>query len=81
MSMSDKEVRVVRKHTKGLPRRLYELVLERLEKALKDRPFWLKLVHFLKGNAKWIEETVREIVDKVRSEFGDEEGSEEEGGQ
>ncbi len=80
MSMSDKEVRVVRKHTKGLPRRLYELVLERLEKALKGRPFWLKVIHFLKGNTKWIEETVREIVDKVKSEFGDEGGSEEEEG-
>lgn len=75
MSMDEKSVRIVRKHTKGLPERLYDIVLERLEKALADRPFWLKVIHFIRGNSKWIEQTVIEIVEKIKNEFGDEDTS------
>lgn len=67
--MTEKEIKIVREQAVGLPDDLFKLVLERLERALQDRPFWLKVFHFLKGNAKWIEETVREIVQRVRDEF------------
>lgn len=69
--MNDKEIKIVKEHTQGLSDELYQIVLDRLERALQDRPFWLKLLHFLSGNAGWIEDTVREIVRRVREEFGD----------
>lgn len=69
--MNDKELRVVKQHASDLPDKLFDILLERLEKALADRPFWLKLYHFITGNAKWIEKTVSELVDRIHDEFGE----------
>lgn len=68
--MNEKEATVIREEleaeisTQGLAKDAYSYVVLWLERQLKERPFWLKLFHYIKGNASWIRKKVQEAIQK-----------------